>query len=76
MKPVNGSDRGLDNLNGQCMKALVNKLLQRIIHKPMARYPRQADKSQGADSHTKVGAFPGAIRPGMTGMLIALVFDR
>jgi hypothetical protein len=42
----------------------------------MARYPRQADKSQGADSHTKVGTFPGAIRPGMTGMLIALVFDR
>jgi hypothetical protein len=58
------------------MKALVNKLLQRIIHKPMARYPRQAHKSQGADTHTKVGAFAGAIGPGMAGMLIAFVFDR
>jgi hypothetical protein len=42
----------------------------------MARYPRQAYKSQGADTHTKVGAFAGAIGPGMAGMLIAFVFDR
>jgi hypothetical protein len=66
----------VDNFDGQSVQALIDEILQRIIHKPMARYPRQADKSQGADSHTKVGTFPGAIRPGMTGMLIALVFDR
>jgi hypothetical protein len=56
------------------MKALVNKLLQRIIHKPVTRHPTQTRKSWRADANTKMRALSGPVSACMACMRSAFVF--
>ena len=55
------------------MQALVNEILQCIIHKPVARHAAFARKSRAGDANPKVGAKTLGIGTHMACMLGALV---
>jgi hypothetical protein len=57
----------------QSMQALVNEILQRIIHKPVPRHPRNALKLGTANAHPKVRTKARVIRPHMACMGSALI---
>jgi hypothetical protein len=54
-------DGGVDNFNGQSVKTLSNKCLQRIIHKPMFGHSCEAIEASAAYTHPEVGTLPCAV---------------
>jgi hypothetical protein len=55
------------------MEALIQKILQRIIHKPMALNAALAGKRCTLNTHTEMRTYAGGIRTHMAGMLVAFV---
>ena len=55
------------------MGAVVNKFLQRIIHKAVLAHTAQAGKRGRCDAHPKVRAKPRAVGAHMSRVLLAFV---
>jgi hypothetical protein len=55
------------------MDTLVDEILQRIIHKPVARHPCQGIESRASNADSEVGSLSAAIGAGMPGMGCALI---
>ena len=63
-----------DHFYRQGMQPLVDKILQRIIHKPMALHTGHLPSNCGADdTDPEMGAEAGVVGTGMAGMLVAFV---
>jgi hypothetical protein len=64
---------GFLGLNGQSMQALVDEILQGIIHKAMPCDPAFASKSVRNHTNTKMGSETGSIGAGMARVLVTFV---
>src|SRR5574337_550186 len=62
-----------ESFNGDGVCAMVNKNLQRIIHKPMLRHLALAGEQGGGDAYAKLGAKAGAVRARVSFVLPAFV---
>jgi hypothetical protein len=56
------------------VQALVDEILQRIIHKAMPFNPWQTVELRAANAHPEMGAMPQAIRPRMPSMVSTFVY--
>lgn len=68
-----GSGAGSENFNGEGVNALVNKFLQRIIHKAVLGHPAQANEGWATDAHPKMGAKTEAVGPRVSSMSGTLI---
>ena len=59
---------GSDHFNGYRVYTLVDEILQRIIHKPMACHAGFASEQRGADTHPEMAPESRAIGAGMACM--------
>jgi hypothetical protein len=57
------------------MQALVNEILQRIIHKAMALHAAEWGEQRRCNAHPHVTALPRGAGTGMTGMVGTFVND-
>jgi hypothetical protein len=74
-KRANCDGPNSDQFDGQSVQALVDEILQRIIHKAMALNPAERFKQGGSNAHTHVGPLAALVGAHVAGVVGTFVKD-